>query len=108
MNKDQKLDLIFKALSDTSRRKMLDILSSRECSVSELAESFDMSLPAVMKHLNVLSTAKLIQQEKSGRVKTCSFEADTMKQVSKWVHKYEKYWTEQLDALESFINSKQP
>jgi DNA-binding transcriptional ArsR family regulator len=100
---DQQLDQIFHALSDTSRRKMLDLLKDNELNVSDVSKSFDMSFPAVLKHLNVLESAGLISQERNGRVKLCTFEPETLRDTLSWLNQYEAYWSAKLDSLGSLL-----
>ena len=104
---DDRLDLIFSALSDRTRRGMLARLNSApELSVSELAQPFDMSLPAVMKHLGVLSDAGLIKRNKAGRVVSCALDASPMQQANEWLERYERFWTSSFDRLAAHLESK--
>lgn len=105
---DATLDRTFAALADPTRRALLAQLSGRaDISVSELARPFPVSLPAIMKHLDVLSDAGLIVRKKTGRVVTCQLKADPMEQAMNWLAKYERYWTEQLDRLAAFVEQDQ-
>jgi DNA-binding transcriptional ArsR family regulator len=98
------LDKTFAALSDPTRRALLARLSERDSlSVSELAKPFSMSLPAVMKHLDVLSEAGLVDREKSGRVVSCHLRAEPMREANDWLNRYQKFWTEKLDQLAAFL-----
>jgi len=98
------LDRTFAALSDPTRRALLARLSeSDSLSVSELAKPFSMSLPAVMKHLDVLSDAGLVGREKSGRVVSCRLRAEPMREANDWLNRYQKFWTEKLDQLAAFL-----
>src|SRR6478672_11370047 len=97
------LDRTFAALADPTRRAMLARLSEKEdLSVSELANPFSMSLPAVMKHLDVLSEAGLIGREKTGRIVSCRLRAEPMREANDWLNRYQKFWTERLDRLAAF------
>jgi DNA-binding transcriptional ArsR family regulator len=99
-----RLDQIFAALSDSTRRGMLARLAGAESlSVSELAAPFDMSLPAVMKHLNVLAEAGLITRNKEGRTVACAMDAAPMRQAREWLEKYEKFWTDSFNRLSRFL-----
>ena len=101
---DATLDRTFAALSDPTRRAMLARLMEKESlSVSELAQPFAMSLPAIMKHLDVLTDAGLIARTKTGRTVTCQLKAAPMEQAMNWLAHYERYWTEQLDRLAAFL-----
>jgi len=101
---DTALDRTFAALSDSTRRALLARLNDNDgLSVSELARPFSMSLPAVMKHLDVLSDAGLIVRTKTGRTVACQLTPAPMEQAMNWLSRYERYWTEQLDRLAAFL-----
>ena len=98
------LDRTFAALADPTRRALLARLDEQGgVSVSDLARPFPVSLPAIMKHLDVLSDAGLIARKKTGRTVTCQLKAQPMEQAMNWLAKYERYWTEQLDRLAAFV-----
>ncbi|NOJ46326.1 ArsR/SmtB family transcription factor [Bradyrhizobium archetypum] len=98
------LDRTFAALSDPTRRALLARLENRESlSVSELAQPFSMSLPAVMKHLDVLSDAGLIAREKTGRTVSCRLTAQPMEQAMDWLNRYRRFWSDALDRLAAFV-----
>ncbi len=98
------LDRTFAALADPTRRALLARLDEAQgLSVSELAQPFPVSLPAIMKHLDVLSDAGLIERTKTGRTVTCQLKAAPMEQAMNWLAHYERYWTEQLDRLAAFL-----
>jgi DNA-binding transcriptional ArsR family regulator len=102
------LDRTFAALSDPTRRALLAQLRARDgVSVSELAEPFPVSLPAVMKHLDVLTDAGLIRRTKVGRTVTCQLTAAPMEQAMLWLYRYEQFWNEQLDRLAAFVEEDQ-
>ena len=105
---EETLDRTFAALSDPTRRALLARLGDRaSLSVSELAQPFSMSLPAIMKHLDVLSDAGLITRSKTGRTVTCQLTPAPMEQAMEWLARYERYWTEQLDRLAAFLEEDQ-
>jgi DNA-binding transcriptional ArsR family regulator len=102
------LDRTFAALADPTRRALLAQLNEREgVSISELAQPFPVSLPAVMKHLDVLSDAGLITRTKTGRTVTCQLNAAPMEEAMHWLYRYERFWNEQLDRLAAFIEEDQ-
>lgn len=101
--RDEQLDLVFRALGDRTRRKILSRLSTGSAMVTELAEPFDMSLPAVGKHLRVLENAGLVQRTINGRVHQCTLNASPMKDANEWLACYEQFWNETLDALDAHI-----
>src|SRR5688500_3179923 len=97
---DNRLDRTFAALADPTRRALLAQLSEEESvSVSELARPHAMSLPAIMKHLDVLSDAGLVRRNKTGRVVACTFTPDPMEDAMNWLNRYLRFWSEQLDRL---------
>jgi DNA-binding transcriptional ArsR family regulator len=98
------LDRTFAALADPTRRALLARLVEVETiSVSQLAEPLPMSLPAVMKHLDVLSNAGLIERTKTGRTVACRLTAGPMEQAMQWLDRYQRFWTERLDRLAAFL-----
>jgi len=98
------LDRTFAALADPTRRALLARLSEKDSlSVSELAQPFSMSLPAVMKHLGVLSDAGLVTRNKEGRIVSCKLRAEPMRDANDWLNRYTKFWTERLDRLATFL-----
>jgi DNA-binding transcriptional ArsR family regulator len=104
---DEALDRTFAALADPTRRALLARLGGRETlSVSELAQPFEMSLPAVMKHLDVLSDAGLITREKTGRVVACRLTAEPMEQAMEWLTRYQRFWSDKLDRLAAFVEDR--
>ena len=104
--RNQALDTVFSALSDSTRRAILERLAVQDCAVTELAEPFKMSFPAVWKHLRILEEAGLIQCEKSGRVKRCKLEASPMKEAMDWIGHYKKFWEGRFDALADYLENE--
>jgi len=101
----QQLDRTFTALSDPTRRAILSQLMQDECALSQLAEPYAMSLTAVSKHIKVLAGAGLVSIEKRGRTQYCRLEAGPMAQASEWINHYQKFWTQQFDALAQFVGA---
>ncbi|MBX3490823.1 MAG: helix-turn-helix transcriptional regulator [Parvibaculum sp.] len=98
------LDRTFAALADPTRRALLARLEGEDAlTVSELARPFKMSLPAVMKHLDVLSDAGLIEKTKTGRTVTCELNAGPMEEAMQWLIRYQRFWSGALDRLASFL-----
>ena len=97
------LDLVFQALSDPSRRTMVERLSRGPASVSDLAAPLDMSLPAVMQHLQVLETSGLVRSEKTGRVRMCRVEPQVLENAEGWFAKRRASWERRFDRLEAFL-----
>src|ERR1700694_922083 len=105
---DQALDRTFAALADPTRRALLARLGTRDgISVSELAQPFAMSLPAIMKHLAVLSDAGLVARSKTGRIVACRLTAKPMEQAMDWLDHYQRFLSESLDRLASFLEGDQ-
>jgi DNA-binding transcriptional ArsR family regulator len=103
----QRLDQIFHALADTSRRGMIDRLSAGPASVSELARPLSMALPSVVKHLAVLEAGGLVISEKAGRVRTYRIAPDALDAVETWLSMRKARWNAQFDALERYL-AEQP
>jgi DNA-binding transcriptional ArsR family regulator len=104
MVKYQPLDRTFAALADPTRRALLARLGEHDAvSVSELARPFPVSLPAIMKHLDVLSDAGLITRAKTGRTVACRLSAAPMEQAMEWLNRYQRFWSTQLDRLAAFV-----
>jgi DNA-binding transcriptional ArsR family regulator len=97
----------FAALADPTRRAILAKLAHGECTVSELAVPFDMSLPAVSKHLRVLEKAGLIAQRRDAQRRPCRIEAAPLKHVADWAEHYRQLWEERLDRLEGYLQELQ-
>jgi DNA-binding transcriptional ArsR family regulator len=97
------LDLIFAALSDATRREVLDALGQGSSTVTELAQPHGMSLPGFMKHLKVLEDAGLVVRSKEGRVVRCALSAEPMQEAAMWMSRYEKFWNDRFDALGRFL-----
>ena len=107
-NNAQRLDRIFSALGDPTRRAILARLERENAlSVSELAEPFDIKLPAVMKHLDVLSEAGLIRRSKSGRTVTVELSPNPLKGAVDWLQRYERFWAARLDRLALYAEAKE-
>jgi len=101
---DTGLDRTFAALSDPTRRALLARIGEQpSLSVSELARPFPVSLPAIMKHLDVLSDAGLISRNKTGRTVMCQLTAAPMEAAMNWLNRYQRFWSEQLDRLALFV-----
>jgi DNA-binding transcriptional ArsR family regulator len=98
-----RLTTTFAALADPTRRAILSRLLSGECSVGELAEPFEMSMPAVSKHLRVLERAGLIAQRRDAQWRRCRIQADPLKEVSAWTEHYRRVWEERLDRLDDYV-----
>lgn len=102
------LDRTFAALADPTRRAIIAQLGEHTgMSVSDIARPFPMSLPAIMKHLDVLADAGLITRSKQGRTVTCRLNAAPMEAAVEWLERYERFWSEGLDRLAAFVEKDQ-
>jgi len=106
MQQDQ-LTTTFAALADPTRRAILARLASGETSVTELAEPFEMSLPAISKHLKVLERAGLIARGREAQYRPCRLEAGPLKDVAKWIEHYRRFWEQSFDRLEEYLREVQ-
>src|SRR6187397_1207265 len=100
---DDALSLLFAALADPTRRAILGRLSQGEATVGELAEPFDMTLPAVSKHLKVLAHAGLIEQGRQAQWRPCRLQAAPLRDVSNWVEPYRRFWEESFGRLDEVL-----
>lgn len=100
---DEQLNRVFMALADSTRRAILARLAEGDALVSELAEPFDMSLPAVSKHLTILERAALVERQKDGRMRRCVLQPGALKDAGEWIDFYKQFWEGRLDSLERFL-----
>ncbi|QDU61627.1 Transcriptional repressor SdpR [Planctomycetes bacterium Pan216] len=101
------LSLTFSALADPTRRAILSRLASGERTVGELAEPFDMTAPAITKHLKVLQRAGLIERGRKAQWRPCRLKAEPLKDASDWIAQYRKYWEESFDRLDGYLQELQ-
>jgi DNA-binding transcriptional ArsR family regulator len=106
MTSDQ-LDATFSALADPTRRAILGRLASGETTVTDLAEPFDMSLPAISKHLKVLERAGLIARGRDAQWRPCRLDPAPLKEVAQWLEQYRQHWEQRFDRLEGFLRELQ-
>lgn len=98
------LNSIFAALADPTRRAILNRLASGEISVKELARPFDMTGPAITKHLKVLEKAGLISRGRQAQRRPCRIEAAPLKEVADWVEHYRRFWEQSFDRLDEYLH----
>src|ERR1700761_7491027 len=101
-----RLSLTFAALADPTRRSILSRLAEGEAASNELAKPFDMSLPAISKHLKVLERAGLIVRGREAQWRPCKLKADPLQKAADWFNEYRHHWETQLDALDSYLEKK--
>jgi DNA-binding transcriptional ArsR family regulator len=99
------LDAVFRALSDTTRRRMLKLLASGDRSVSELAKPHDISLQAISKHVKVLEQAGLVTRLPQGSHQLIQLRTAELRRAAKWLRFYEQFWSAELDALEALLRA---
>jgi DNA-binding transcriptional ArsR family regulator len=108
VNHSARLDRVFGALVSPARRAILAQLANTECaSISELAQPVAMTLPAVMKHLDVLENARLIKRAKVGRTMLVRLSPKPMAEAANWLHRYEKFWSGSLDRLAAYAEKQE-
>ena len=100
------LDIIFGALSDTTRRRIIEKLTKEDLIVTEIASEFDMSLPAVSKHIKVLERAGLVKRKKDGKLHKISYNKETVKVAWSWIDRHREFWEKSLDSLAEFLDKK--
>ena len=99
------LDTTFAALADPTRRAILARLSSGEASVTELAKPFEISMPAISRHLKVLEHAGLIVRGREAQWRPCRLEAGALREVADWVEPYRQFWEQSFDRLEEYLKT---
>jgi DNA-binding transcriptional ArsR family regulator len=100
------LDRTFSAIADPTRRAILSRLAQGEASVSELAEPFDMTMPAVSKHLKVLERAGLIERGRDAQRRPCRLRAEPLREASGWIEQYRTMWNDRLDRLDAYLRDQ--
>ena len=101
------LDRTFSALSDPTRRQILERLASGPATISELAPPFSISLPGLMKHIRVLEDARLVVTEKRGRSRTCRLGSEQLDDAARWIETYRRHWERRLDRLGRYLEKQQ-
>lgn len=98
---------VFQAIADPTRRQILSILANEALNLNSVAENFDVSRPAISKHIKILTECGLVVIKKEGRDHYCEAKLDKLHEVSDWVEQYRKFWEERFDALEIYLNKLQ-
>jgi DNA-binding transcriptional ArsR family regulator len=106
LNQEIRLDRIFQALADETRRSMIERLIGGPASVSELAKPYDISLPAVMQHLQVLESCELVRSEKIGRIRTCQIEPSGLRRAEGWIGELRSAWENRLAQLDIYLSEQ--
>lgn len=100
---DDRLDVVFHALANRTRRKLLADLAKQPARVNELARPYGMSVNAISKHLFVLEEAGLIERRREGTVQSCVLQADALADADRWIAAYRRFWADQLDGLAGYV-----
>ena len=98
---------VFQAIADPTRREIINLIAHRSLNLNSVAENFDVSRPAISKHIKILTECGLITIKQEGRERYCEAKLDKLHEVSDWVGQYKKFWNEKLDALEIYLNKLQ-
>ncbi len=99
---------VFQVIADPSRRKMLRLLSKDSLTINSLAENFDMSRPAVSKHIKIMYTAGFISIRVIGRERYCTLKQEGFDQLQEWISYFDKFWTSKLKKLDTLLNNQLP
>lgn len=103
MSTDERLDLIFMALADPTRRAMLQRLTRGDATVTELGEPFDVSQPAITGHLKVLERAGLVSRRREGQTRPAHLEAEPLREIADWMGDYMRFWSGSFDHLDDYL-----
>jgi DNA-binding transcriptional ArsR family regulator len=106
MVKHSTLDRTFSALSDPTRREILEQLGRGPATISELAHPFDITLPGLLKHVRILEQAHLVTTEKHGRTRLCRLGSEQLDDAGQWIATYRRHWEGRLDRLEAYLDKK--
>ena len=96
---------VFQAIADPTRREIIGLVAHQSRNVNELADNFDMSRPAVSKHIRILKECGLVTLEKKGRERFCHAQLDKLGEIALWVHQYRRFWNNSLDRLEELLKN---
>lgn len=97
---------VFQAIADPTRREIINLLAKQSLNLNAVAEKFDISRPAISKHIKILTECGLIAIRIEGRERYCEAKLETLKQVSEWIEQYRIFWTSKLDALELHVSKQ--
>jgi DNA-binding transcriptional ArsR family regulator len=98
---------VFQAIADPTRREIINMIAHRSLHLNSVAEKFDVSRPAISKHIKILTECGLITIKQQGRHRYCEAKLEKLNEVSDWVEQYKKFWTQKLDALETYLDELQ-
>lgn len=106
LSKDDRLDAVFHALANRTRRQLLADLAEHPARVNELARPYGMSVNAISKHLFVLEGAGLVERRREGTIQSCVLHADALADADKWIASYRRYWADQLDGFADYVEKR--
>jgi DNA-binding transcriptional ArsR family regulator len=98
---------VFQAIADPTRRQIISLVAQQSLNLNAVAENFDISRPAISKHIKILTECGLIVINQQGRERFCEAKLNKLNEVSDWVEQYRRFWTQKLDALENYLNEVQ-
>lgn len=98
---------VFQAIADPTRRAIISMIAQQSLNLNAVAENFDISRPAISKHIKILTECGLVVIKQQGRERYCEAKLEKLNEVSDWVEQYRKFWTQRLDALEIYLNELQ-
>jgi DNA-binding transcriptional ArsR family regulator len=98
---------VFQAIADPTRREIINVIAHQSLHLNSVAEKFNVTRPAISKHIKILTECGLIAIKKQGRHRYCEAKLDKLNEVSDWVEQYRKFWTQKLDALETYLDELQ-
>ena len=96
---------VFQAIADPTRRAIINLVAAKKMTLNEVADNFDISRPAISKHIKILSECGLIMIQQQGRERSCEAKLNSLNEVSEWVGQYKKFWTMKLDSLEKYLHT---
>ncbi|MFD0940765.1 ArsR/SmtB family transcription factor [Pedobacter boryungensis] len=96
---------VFQAISDPTRREIINLIAFQSLNLNAIAENFDMSRPAISQHIKILTECGLVSIKKEGRERFCEVKFQKLKEVSKWIEQYSSFWNDKLDALEIYLST---
>lgn len=97
---------VFQAIADPTRREIINLLAQRQMNLNAVADNFDISRPAVSKHIKILTECGLLVIKRQGRERYCRADLKQLKQVTDWAEQYRQFWTQKLDALDTFLTNE--
>lgn len=103
--KEEELDYVFSALADPTRRRIIETVREKDCTVAELSAMFSISLPAVSKHLKVLDKAELLKRERKGKFIYCSYNGQPLTDALQWIAEQQRFWRDSFTGLEDYLNN---